>query len=393
MLLIYFILIQTLILLENYINFGNNMKPLIQQNPVHLVHKIIDIDKKLWGFDYLKELVKNVASLLNVKYVLIGHPTDETNSKIETDIVWANNNFSENIVYELKDTPCCDVLCDDKICYIDNNLTKMYPKDEMLVHMGIKSYIGAPTTYRNKKLSGLLVILDDKPLNDKIFYETIIQILALHITSVMERIEMEKTLRKEIERSTKELKETNNKLKESLNEIEKLKENFELKSRLDPLTKINNKIHFTQLAVTQLKIAQRYNQDVSLLFLDLDHFKKINDTYGHMVGDFVLKETVLRIKECIRESDILARFGGEEFILLSVCTKENDDYNLAERIRKKISEKPIESKKGKINITISIGLTSTKNKIYNLKKLIQQADKALYEAKNAGRNNTVIFSN
>lgn len=361
------------------------------QNPITLVHKILEIDNNLLGFEYLRVLIKNISKILNVKYVLVGHPTDERNIAIQTDIVWADNNFIDNIIYELKDTPCSDVLCGDRVCYIDNNLTNLYPNDEMLIDMGIKSYIGAPTVYRNKKLSGLLVILHDKPLEDKLFFESIMQILALHITSVIERDDMENRLNKEIEENTKELQASNQKLKTSIIEIEKLKEDFEIKSRLDPLTQVNNKTYFTQLSLTQLEVAKRYDQTVSLLFLDLDHFKKVNDTYGHITGDFVLKEVVSRIKSCIRSSDIIGRFGGEEFILLSPCTQENEDFLLAERIRKAIQEVPIYSTKGLINITVSIGLTSTKNGNYKLKHLIQQADKALYSAKNNGRNKTIIY--
>jgi len=121
------------------------------------------------------------------------------------------------------------------------------------------------------------------------------------------------------------------------------------------------------------------------MMLDIDHFKKINDTYGHLAGDFVLKEIAKIVKNLIRKSDICGRFGGEEFVILLPNTKLSGAMKLAERIRETIQNHTFDFNGKKINVTVSIGITSVGvNDSYE--SLISRADEALYEAKEKGRN-------
>lgn len=182
------------------------------------------------------------------------------------------------------------------------------------------------------------------------------------------------------------------KLKNLQMEVESLKEEYKLKSRIDLLTSIYNKDYFIELAPSLLELSKENKETCSLLFLDLDHFKKINDSYGHLVGDEVLKETVNQINSCIREGDVLARFGGEEFVLLLPSTNEEKALHLAERIRLTLNNKILKTNNIEIKVSISIGLTSTKNDNYDLNELLKNSDNALYLAKNSGRNNTKVFS-
>lgn len=199
-----------------------------------------------------------------------------------------------------------------------------------------------------------------------------------------------KELQLTLQDRSEELILSNKKLKISIAEVQNLKEEYEIKSKLDALTMVYNKDYFMELAFTQLEIANRYKQTLSLLFLDLDYFKKINDNYGHLVGDEVLKEVVKRVNSCIRNSDIFARFGGEEFILLLPCTAHDDAFLLAERIRVCICSKPIKINNLKISISTSIGLSSNINND-TLEDLIKKADHALYKAKKNGRNTTKVY--
>ena len=199
-----------------------------------------------------------------------------------------------------------------------------------------------------------------------------------------------KELQLTLEDRSKELSLANEKLKISIAEVQRLKVKYEIKSKLDALTMVYNKDYFMELALSQLQIAKRYKQTLSLLFLDLDYFKKINDNYGHLIGDEVLIEVVKRVNYCIRNSDIFARFGGEEFILLLPCTEEDDAYLLAERIRIYICSKVIKINELEISISTSIGL-SCNTKANKLEDLIKKADHALYKAKKNGRNTTKIY--
>jgi len=154
----------------------------------------------------------------------------------------------------------------------------------------------------------------------------------------------------------------------------------------DPLTGAYNKRELLEYLNKYLKNFLRYKKDnFSIMMFDIDHFKKINDTYGHLAGDFILKEFVKIIKQNIRESDILGRYGGEEFILILPNTKVSGAMKLATRIKETVEEHDFEFNKTILKITVSIGITSASLND-SVESLIQRADDALYEAKQKGRN-------
>jgi len=153
-------------------------------------------------------------------------------------------------------------------------------------------------------------------------------------------------------------------------------------STTDGLTGLFNRKHFENMANILLEKAKRNNSKVLFLILDIDYFKKINDTYGHPVGDLVLKKVAQEIKNSIRKSDLIGRIGGEEFaVLIDNC---KNYVEIAEKIRNNISKLDFETDGKKFNVTISIGgIVSQK---YDYKYLYKKADEALYEAKTKGRN-------
>ena len=155
---------------------------------------------------------------------------------------------------------------------------------------------------------------------------------------------------------------------------------------VDQLTKLYNRRSFYEFANRENIKALRSNEPMCIAMLDIDYFKKINDTYGHIVGDEILKEFSAVVLKYIRKKDILARFGGEEFILLMTETTKEEAKLVVERIRKKVSEYNFK-KAGKV--TVSIGL-SENNPEKSIDNNIEKADKALYMAKTNGRNRTEI---
>jgi len=167
--------------------------------------------------------------------------------------------------------------------------------------------------------------------------------------------------------------------------IDKLKEDLEQNALIDPLTGCVNKKETEYLAEEFLKNFLRYNNTLAILMLDIDFFKKVNDTYGHLAGDLVLKEVSNTIKSLVRDSDVCGRFGGEEFIVLAPNTKLNGALKLAERIRKTIEKTKFEFESQIIKVTISIGITSA-SKTDSVFSLIERVDTALYAAKENGRN-------
>jgi len=155
----------------------------------------------------------------------------------------------------------------------------------------------------------------------------------------------------------------------------------------DPLTGLYNIRHFFKLAEIEVSKLKRHKKTCSCLMIDIDYFKNINDTYGHIVGDKVLIEVGKRIKQGIRDYDILARYGGEEFIILLPETDLENAIAVAERIRKNIASSEIEiNDEVKIPVTVSIGVASANGNDIILDELIKKADRALYITKNSGRN-------
>ncbi len=168
----------------------------------------------------------------------------------------------------------------------------------------------------------------------------------------------------------------------------------------DPLTGINNRGHFFTLGLQEIERNDRYRHTLSVILLDLDHFKTVNDTYGHSTGDQVLKKVTQRITEMLRKNDILGRYGGEEFTIILPETDLDAALQAAERIRAAISDQPIVIDKDiSVSLTISLGVATiaaekskARSAIDNFENLLEEADAALYQAKNDGRNLVRAYS-
>ena len=175
-------------------------------------------------------------------------------------------------------------------------------------------------------------------------------------------------------------------------------ERLKLLGLLDPLTGIHNRRYFDERLDEEISRSLRQNRDLSCLFLDIDHFKQFNDIYGHHIGDLVLQEIARLIKTQMRQSDVLARFGGEEFAVLLVQTDQHLAIEIAERIRHQIdSHKITLGNNTNLSVTISIGCTTLDNHDGSLiaadasQQLLMRADEALYRSKQQGRNQVNFF--
>lgn len=174
------------------------------------------------------------------------------------------------------------------------------------------------------------------------------------------------------------------------NQLEEMKKLFLEQSITDFLTGLYNRRHFVEISQKYFQIALRQHQPLSIMMIDIDSFKAINDTYGHVFGDRVIASVADSIRENTRDSDLTARYGGEEFIVLLPATDVDEAYDVAERVRHEVESIPVEYENGTlIHITVSIGLSHLHpSKDDEIDKIILRADQALYEAKNAGRNRT-----
>lgn len=160
-------------------------------------------------------------------------------------------------------------------------------------------------------------------------------------------------------------------------------------SLTDALTGLYNRRHFNAELEREFMRSKRYGGNLCIAIIDIDFFKKINDTYGHLCGDYVLKEVAYLILENFRKTDMVFRYGGEEFVVLMTETSLENSLIPLERLRKTIENNNFIFKGEKIKVTISIG-TET-NHTESTEEFLNNADKALYQAKQSGRNQTVLF--
>jgi len=159
----------------------------------------------------------------------------------------------------------------------------------------------------------------------------------------------------------------------------------------DGLTGIANRRFFEARLRDEYTRWQRYGGEMSVLLFDLDHFKKINDQFGHGVGDTVLREMAQRVAQVVRVQDTFGRFGGEEFALLLPCTPLADAMLVAEKIRNTIGDVPVDVQGVSVPVTASVGGAAERVGVPNYDVLINEADAALYSAKRQGRNRSVAF--
>jgi len=179
--------------------------------------------------------------------------------------------------------------------------------------------------------------------------------------------------------------------KQARKKIEILYKEVERLSLIDPLTELSNRRSFFTDAHRTLQLAIRHQKKLSCAMLDIDFFKKVNDTYGHDFGDKVLIAVAKACKKQIRKTDLLARFGGEEFCFLFPETDLNGAALTAERIRHAISKLEFDSEKNRFSVTVSIGVSGLLDSNDNTENILKRSDDALFKAKENGRNRVVVW--
>ena len=208
-----------------------------------------------------------------------------------------------------------------------------------------------------------------------------------YIVVAHEDITLRKRTELELLRAKQAIESFNAQLQEALAREQK-------NARTDDLTGTHNRRHFFALARQAFTVATRYGHPLSAMILDLDHFKQINDRWGHQIGDDVLKRVANIAQLHLRGADILGRYGGEEFIVFLPDSTAEQAKVVAERIRVEIEGSSLDTPKGCVVLTVSVGIadTSQVGGSESIERLIGLADLALYAAKQAGRNRTFVYS-
>jgi diguanylate cyclase (GGDEF)-like protein len=174
-------------------------------------------------------------------------------------------------------------------------------------------------------------------------------------------------------------------------DIVRAAEELERLATVDGMTGIFNRRHFLSLADREWERSRRYRRPLSFLMVDIDNFKRINDTFGHQIGDAVIIHLAEMARGCKRDADVLARIGGEEFALLLPETNLEQAKIVAERLRKEVSESKAPVVSAEIPLTISVGVAAATEAMGELAVLMRAADEALYEAKRSGRNRAICL--
>jgi len=193
---------------------------------------------------------------------------------------------------------------------------------------------------------------------------------------------------KQVSKTNQNLQITKLKLQKTINKLKVQEKELKLLASTDPLTKLYNRRYFAKISAHILDLAKRNKKNLSVIMLDLDEFKKINDTYGHKIGDDTLVIFADTLTRCARKSDIICRFGGEEFVVLLPDTNIDGATMIAEKIRETTEELIVKvDEKKEFKFTVSIGVSEVEvEEEKNIEAAISRADSALYSAKESGRN-------
>lgn len=176
------------------------------------------------------------------------------------------------------------------------------------------------------------------------------------------------------------------------NELIAAREDLRIQATHDSLTQLYNRSALMNMMEREISRSRRDQSSIGIVMIDIDYFKTINDTYGHLVGDEVLIKLAEQMKQCTRQYDTIGRYGGEEFIIVLPQCAEAEVRCVAERLRQTVCKQPYDTKEGPVNVSISLGATWIKPSEQECAELnlIRIADRALYSAKNQGRNRTII---
>ncbi len=179
-------------------------------------------------------------------------------------------------------------------------------------------------------------------------------------------------------------------VKEKLHSVEKENQSLACRLRIDPLTGAHNRMAIEERLAEEQSRLERYGREFSVLMIDLDHFKLVNDNFGHAIGDKCLKELVVRLQARVRASDMVGRYGGEEFVVILPETAAKEAGEVAEKLRITVEEIEFLVRGSKLPITISVGVTQATPKDADIRDILDRADRALYQAKDAGRNRVMV---
>lgn len=314
------------------------------------LRKVIDNTTGSIGNEYFRRLAEQLATAFDVEYVSIAESV--TNStRMRTIAYHVRDHIAPNIEYDSLDTPCGEVH-KNEITFYPSDLQKHFPKDTFLQDIQAESYLAMPFNASDGHTLGHICLIGCRPMDRNLYDEYLLKIICARLSAECLRMQAEQQL---IHNATH-----------------------------DPLTSLPNKTLFWDRIRTAIARSQRSQQHFGLMFIDLDNFKQMNDTYGHHYGDQFLIALSMRLKKSCRQSDTLCRFGGDEFVIIMEDIRQLDDIaNMAGYLHHRMVDDSYEVDNLKINAEVSIGVAIYPEHGSDSESLLQHADEAMYAAKRA----------
>lgn len=313
--------------------------------------------------DFFITILTALADAIGAQHAVISliNTADATEAITHTYLV--NGQLQHNIRYPLKGTPCDDVM-EESTCFMSTGARERYPNDDLLTKYNIDSYLGVSIKNAQGAPIGILVLLAEQPLPISPQISSLLLIFSDRIGGELRRAQDQEKI-------------------------------YSL-AFFDPLTKLPNRRMLQERLKFLTAQSARTNQHGALLFIDIDHFKLLNDTRGHHIGDQLLAQVAERINSIIRTTDLAARLGGDEFVVVfdnlgdNAETAAMEAKKRAEELHELINQ-PYPLQQSVYHCTISIGVNLFKGQLRSIDDLLRHADVAMYQAKDSGRNAIRFF--
>jgi len=334
-----------------------------RQKAESAITKIMEAVSTATGADFFTAITVQMAEILKADSCGVVTTIPENSVEVKTLAFFYKGEIVSNVKYALEGTPCSTIIGQQTHTY-SSDLKNIFPEDNYIRESGMESYVGIPLFDSENKSLGLLFAMFEAPIEDIEFNETVMRIFAARTAAEIER--------------------------------EQNQEHIRHMAYYDGLTGLPNREFLLDRLQQAIVRAQRHGERLAVMLLDLDHFKKINDSLGHPVGDGLLVQVAQRLQKCIRKEDTVSRLGGDEFIiLLSGFETRESAVNHVNRIVKSLHDSlkgHYQIKEHTLMISTSCGISIYPNDGETAEILIKHADTALYKAKENGRDNYQFFS-
>ncbi len=325
----------------------------IRRQTAEWLRYIIEGTAKSTGANFFRDLVRHMAAVTGVRVTFASELMPENSSQARSLATWTTSGLSHGSTWNLDGTPCANITQGNTL-FFAKGVQKKFPGNIWLKEIAAESYLGIPFQDSSGNITGYIGIIDDKPMSGKGEFEQILRIFAERAGAELERECIEKQLK--------------------------------LMAHHDGLTGLPNRFLFFDHLTHARAQARRRKENFSVLFIDLDNFKDINDTLGHETGDLLLKEVAIRLRRCVREVDTIARIGGDEFTIILMNTQTRASVKTVAKKVLAALDRPFSLSGGKQFVGVSIGISTYPTDSENSDMLVRLADAAMYQAKHAGKN-------